>query len=214
MHIAIHLSNHLMAEAIYQLLISNGYDDVAVLGASPPGGRTPQVLLVDPTTLREDLLARYPAAKVLLIDMGLEPEQLCIKLLSYPVHGVISSHAELHRFKKALIAVSKGQIWIDNESLRSLLEETGAISRQGKMRGVTDREKEITECICQGLSNKEIARRLGLSDHTVKSHLHTIFRKCNVTTRSKLITLASQRPWGHAASLAQHVGVRHEEHCG
>ena len=130
MHVVIHLCNHLMAEAIYQLLISNGYDDVVVSGASAPSGSGPHVLLVDSTTLRQDLLARCPTAKVLLIDTGLEPERLCVTFLSYRIHGVLSSHAQLHLFKKALASVSEGKIWVGDESLRALLEETGAILGQ------------------------------------------------------------------------------------
>jgi DNA-binding NarL/FixJ family response regulator len=91
-------------------------------------------------------------------------------------------------------AVSGGQIWIDNESLRALLEDTGAISRPGKISGVTDREKEIIECVCQGMSNREIARRLVLSEYTVKTHLNTIFKKFNISNRSKLMMLAMQSP--------------------
>jgi DNA-binding CsgD family transcriptional regulator len=41
------------------------------------------------------------------------------------------------------------------------------------------------------LSNNEIAQRLALSPHTVKTHLNTVFRKFNVTKRSKLMTLAT-----------------------
>ena len=199
MRIVIHLSNHLMAEAIYQLLVTNGYDDVVVDGRSPANGSIPHVLLVDSATLRQDYLAHHPMAKVLLIDTGLEPEKLCIMLHFYKVHGVLSSHAPLHLLKKALTAVSGGQIWIDSDSLRVLLDDTGAISRQGKISGVTDREKEIIECIRQGLSNRETARRLALSEHTVRTHLRAIFRKCNITSRSKLMTLVTRSPIASAA---------------
>jgi len=200
MQISIHLSNHLMAEAMYQLLVSNGYDDVVVGGASPPSGFTPEVLLVDSTTLTQNLLARYPTAKVLLIDTGLEPERLCLTFLSYRIHGVLSSHAQLHLFKKALASVSAGKIWVGDESLRVLLEETGAISKPPvKVSGVTDREQEIIQCICQGLRNREIARRLDLSEHTVKSHLSHIFSKLHIRNRSKLITLVGQGPLSGSA---------------
>ncbi len=193
MQIAIHLSNQLIVEAIYQLLVTNGYDNVVVDGRCP-ANVAPDVLLVDISTLTHDLLARYPTAKVLLMDMALEPDRLCVTLLSYRIHGVLSSYAQLRQFKKALTAVSEGQVWIDNESLRALLEDTGAISRPGKISGVTGREKEIIECVCQGMSDKEIARRLVLSEKTVKTHLRAIFRKCNVTTRSRLMALATHRP--------------------
>jgi DNA-binding NarL/FixJ family response regulator len=128
------------------------------------------------------------------MDMALEPERLCITLLSYRIHGVLSSCAQLRQFKEALTAVSKGQVWIDNESLRALLEDTGAISKPGKIGHITSREKEIIECVCQGLSNNDIARKLTLSPHTVKTHCNTIFKKLNVTNRSKLMALATHPP--------------------
>jgi DNA-binding NarL/FixJ family response regulator len=193
LHIVIHLSNQLIAEAVYQLLVTNGYDNVVVDGRCP-ANVAPGVLLVDISTLTHDLLARYPTAKVLLMDMALEPARLCVTLLSYRIHGVLSCYAQLRQFEKALKAVSEGQIWIDNESLRALLEDIGAISRPGKIGHITSREKEIIEFVCQGLSNREIARRLALSEHTVKTHLNTIFKKFNVINRSKLMALATHRP--------------------
>jgi LuxR family transcriptional regulator, positive regulator of biofilm formation len=189
MHIAIHLGSHLMSEAIQQLLARSGYDTVVVSGRSPTKGLTPDVLLVDSTTLRQDLLAQYPEAKVLLIDTGMEPEQLCATLLSHRIHGVLSPDTELHLFKKALTAISEGQVWIDNRTVKALLHDAGNISLKGKIGHITSREQEIIDCICQGLSNKEIAKTLSLSEYTVKSHLNTIFKKFNVTSRSKLVSL-------------------------
>jgi DNA-binding NarL/FixJ family response regulator len=190
MTIAIHLGSQLLSEAIQQLLARSGYDTVVVSGRPPTKGLTPDVLLVDSTTLRQDLLARYPDAKVLLIDTGMEPEQLCATLLSYRIHGVLSPDTELHLFKRALTAISEGQLWIDNGTVKTLLHDAGNLSPKGKISHITSREQEIIECICQGLSNKEIAKTLSLSEHTVKAHLSTIFKKFNVTSRSKLVSLA------------------------
>ena len=190
MTIAIHLGSQLLSEAIQQLLARSGYDTVVVSGRPPTKGLTPDVLLVDSTTLRQDLLARYPDAKVLLIDTGMEPEQLCATLLSYRIHGVLSPDTELHLFKRALTAISEGQLWIDNGTVKALLNNAGNISQKGRISHITSREQEIIECICQGLSNKEIAKILSLSEHTVKAHLSTIFKKFNVTSRSKLVNLA------------------------
>jgi DNA-binding NarL/FixJ family response regulator len=74
------------------------------------------------------------------------------------------------------------------------MHDAGNISQKGKISHITSREQEIIEGICQGLSNKEIAERLGLSKYTVKTHLNNIFRKFNVTNRSKLVALATHRP--------------------
>jgi len=190
MTIAIHLGSQLLSEAIQQLLARTGYDTVVVSGRPPTRGLTPDVLLVDSTTLRQDLLAHYPDAKVLLIDTGMEPEQLCATLLSHRIHGVLSPHTEIHLFKKALMAISEGQLWIDNRTVKALLHDAGNLSPKGKISHITSREQEIIDCICQGLSNKEIAKTLSLSEHTVKAHLSTIFKKFNVTSRSKLVSVA------------------------
>ncbi|HUJ90302.1 MAG TPA: response regulator transcription factor [Syntrophorhabdales bacterium] len=188
MHIGIHLSNHLMAEAIYQVLVKNGYDDVVTSGRSPTSGFTPDVLLVDIATLTQDLLAQYPEAKVLLFDTGIEPEKLCATLLSYRIHGILSPHTEIHLFKKALKVVSEGQIWIDNSSVKAVLHDKGMVAQPD---GISGREQEVIDCACQGLSNSEIARKLIISPHTVKAHLTRIFRKLNITSRAKLMTRAA-----------------------
>lgn len=189
MHILIDLGSHLMSEAIFQLLVKNGYDHVVVNGKAPRNAFTPHVLLVDITTLNHALLDRYPDAKVLLIDTGIEPEMLCATLLSYRIHGVLSADTELPLFKRALTAVNEGQIWIDNGSVKALLHDTGSLSQKGKISHISGREQEIIECIRQGLSNNEIAQKLTLSPHTVKAHLNRIFRKFNITSRSKLMAL-------------------------
>jgi DNA-binding NarL/FixJ family response regulator len=198
MTILIHLGNQLMAEAIYQLLITNGYDGV-VCDRPPANGFTPGVLLVDTTTLSQGLLAQYPDAKILLIDTGMETAKLCAILRSYRIHGVLSPRTELQLLKRALKAVTQGEVWIDNALVKASFRDTGAISRTGKINGITNREQEIIECICRGLGNREIARSLGLSEHTVKSHLNRIFSKFHIKSRSKLITLAMHGPLARSA---------------
>lgn len=194
MTILIDLGSQLMSEAIYQFLMANGYDNVVVSGRSPADGFTPQVILVDITTVRHTLLSRYPEAKVLLIDTGVESEKLLAALLSHPIQGLLSTRTEMPLLKKALKAIAEGQIWIDNELVKALLQDSGALSKTGKINGISGREQEIIACVSQGLSNKQIAGRLVLSENTVKAHLNTIFKKLNITSRIKLMTLAVQGP--------------------
>ena len=194
MHIAIHFGNHLVSEAVYQLLVKNGYDHVVTSESPPTNGFIPDVLLVDITTLTQDLLAQHPEAKVLLIDTGIESDTLCTTLLSYRIHGILSPDTELNLFKKALKVVSEGQIWIENSSVKAVLHDRGIVSQRGAIGTISGREQEIIDCVCQGLSNKEIAVRLALSSHTVKAHLNRIFRKLNITSRSKLMTRTMHTP--------------------
>jgi len=194
MNIVIHLQNHLISEAIYELLVGNGYENVVMDEGLLTNEITPHILLVDITTLNHHLLVQYPDARLLLIDTGIEPENMMTILLSYKIHGVLSPHMELHLFEKALKVVSDGQLWIHDQTVKSFLDDAGVISKTGKISGITGREKEIIEHVCRGLSNREIAQRLVLSEYTVKTHVHNILRKFNITSRLKLITLAMNSP--------------------
>ena len=165
MHIMIHLDNHLISETIYQLLITNGYDDVVVSGRSSTNGFTPHVLLVDIATLTHDLLVQYPQAKAFLIDdADMEPEKLCATLLSYTMHGVLTPHAGLQ------------QVWIDNGSVKALRHDAGAISKTGRRKPSNTAPRVERQADYPGLT---------LSEPTVKAHLDTIFRKFNITSRSR-----------------------------
>ncbi len=57
---------------------------------------------------------------------------------------------------------------------------------------LTEREQAVMRLVSQGLGNKEIGRRLSLSDNTVKFHLRNIFAKLNVTTRTAAVSAARQ----------------------
>jgi NarL family two-component system response regulator LiaR len=62
----------------------------------------------------------------------------------------------------------------------------------GRIRGLTDREKEVLRCLQQGATNQEIAARLRISGHTVKTHLDHIFRKLNVHNRTQAAVKAGR----------------------
>jgi two-component system nitrate/nitrite response regulator NarL len=65
---------------------------------------------------------------------------------------------------------------------------------------LTDRERQIMRLVSEGLSNKEIGRRLNLADGTIKVHLHHIFQKLDISNRTILAALAISRNELHAAS--------------
>jgi two-component system, NarL family, nitrate/nitrite response regulator NarL len=65
------------------------------------------------------------------------------------------------------------------------LPKTGAVGAQLAI--LTDREKQVAALVCEGLSNKLIARTLNVSEGTIKAHLHTIYSKLDLETRFALI---------------------------
>ena len=95
MTIFIHLANQLITEAIYQLLVASGYDEVIVSGRPPVRAVIqPDILLVDTTTLQQGCHSPYPDGKALLIDTGMEMEELRATLLSYRIHEILSPDTE------------------------------------------------------------------------------------------------------------------------
>ena len=58
------------------------------------------------------------------------------------------------------------------------------------MNSLTSRENEVVFALAEGLSNKGVSRRLGLSEGTVKVHLHNIYNKLGVKNRTALVVLA------------------------
>jgi two-component system, NarL family, nitrate/nitrite response regulator NarL len=67
--------------------------------------------------------------------------------------------------------------------------EQSAIAERA-LTALTDRERQIMRLVCEGLSNKEIGRRLSITDGTIKVHLHHIFQKLEIGNRTALAALA------------------------
>ncbi|MBM4137601.1 MAG: response regulator transcription factor [Nitrospira sp.] len=191
MIILISLSSRLISEALcdlfkkemdsYQILVDN--DKNAVDNSKP------DIILVDQNTINQKLFSRYPEAKVILIDTGLNYKDIIATLLSYRTYGVLSVYTDQRLVKKALKVVSEGEIWLDNKILKAFFHNAGIISKTGKLNGLTERERSIIKLVCQGNRNKEIAFSLSMSEQTVKAHLNRIFRKFNVSNRSQLVAL-------------------------
>ena len=75
------------------------------------------------------------------------------------------------------------------EGLNPLVAHAGNY-RRDKMKPLTSRERQIALLVCTGLSNKQIARRLDVTEGTVKVHLHNIYVKLTIRNRTMLVLLA------------------------
>lgn len=191
MNILICLKSRVISEALYDLLKKEVSEDRIFVAAGDIDnvGCQPDIILIDNHNLNQKLLLRKPDTKVLLIDTGLEQEDVINLLLSYNLDGVLSTNADASLLKKALNLVHDGQIWIDNNNLKALLSRAGTISKKGRINSVSKREQQIVDLIKRGYKNKEIAAQLFLSEQTIKAHVSRIFRKFNVSTRSQLVSL-------------------------
>ena len=109
--------------------------------------------------------------------------------------GVFSRTEPLKLLAKCIVCVSQGQVWANSKELRYLLEALGEALplRMIDSRGavlLSRREQEVVRCVAEGLSNREIAHRLGLTEHTVKNYLFRIFDKLGVSKRVEVVLYA------------------------
>ena len=107
------------------------------------------------------------------------------------VHHPRSPHlrATLHLKQLSSAGVTRPHFLIECEDLRRALHGGPARSRLPHLARLTRREQEVARLVCEGRSNQEIADDAGLSLPTVKKHVHGIFRKLEVTSRSRLMAL-------------------------
>jgi len=107
------------------------------------------------------------------------------------VHHPRSPHlrATLHLRQLGSAGVARPHFLIECEDLRSAARTGPASSRLPHLVRLTRREQEVARLVCEGRSNQEIADDAGLSLPTVKKHVHGIFRKLEVNSRSRLMTL-------------------------
>ena len=104
--------------------------------------------------------------------------------------GLLAENAGIAEIDAALRAVAEGLIV---RSSRALSSGFSAVQEAEARTLLTPREAQILDAIADGLTNKAIARRLGISLHTVKFHLESVFRKLEARTRTEAVAKAQER---------------------
>lgn len=191
-NIVINLSSLLLCEALRGLLLQDqsNYRVALHQHCTTPYDFQPDEILVDAATLEPSSPGQWPDAKLVLIDTGLAEEVIIRLLVTYRLHGVISTGTGTDLFHKALQTIHADHVWIDNDKLKALLQNPPLAENPTLRERFSSRERDVVFLIADGCRNREIASRLKLSEQTVKSHISRIFRKANVTSRTQLAPLA------------------------
>jgi two-component system nitrate/nitrite response regulator NarL len=105
------------------------------------------------------------------------------------VVGYVTRHASLAELKDAVERAAAGETNLSSRMALTILRHIARLATQhgnpALVPQLTSRELEVAELIDEGLSNKEIARRLRIEVPTVKNHVHSILKKLRVTRRSE-----------------------------
>lgn len=155
----------------------------------------PDVVLADAASVRRsDLVPRAAqiGAKVVAFAVAEEDEAEVLACAEAGVAGFVDRDATLDDVTAALQAVLQGDVRCSPRVAAMMIRRVAALAgvgAQGPDRNITPREREISSLIDLGLSNKEIAVRLGIETATVKNHVHSLLEKLQVRRRGEAAAL-------------------------
>jgi len=140
------------------------------------------------TELVQQIHTQHPATQVIVLS-GFDSTEIATRAAEGGARGYVRKSTRLGAVADAIRIVAKGGIWIDPNLPRKVFDifqrqsgDTEAAAANG-MEGLTRREREVLACVAEGISNQAIARKLCISEQTVKTHLTRIFAKLDVKNR-------------------------------
>jgi DNA-binding NarL/FixJ family response regulator len=141
--------------------------------------------------LLNDLRRLFPKTRVILL-LRLGREDLVINAFRAGAKGVFCRAEPLHRMCKCISVVQEGQIWANSRQLNAVLDAFVGASPLGLLnsqrRGLlTKREKDVVKLIVEGYKNREVAGKLGLTEHTISNYLYRTYEKLGISSRVELV---------------------------
>jgi two-component system, NarL family, response regulator DegU len=134
--------------------------------------------------LMRRMLTVAPNAKICIIAFRAVPATVR-QCLSLGAGGFILKECTLEELYRAIKTVAAGEIAVDPRLAGSLLKGLDPERIPGRTPALSDREMEVIRLIALGLTNRQIATQLNLSEKTIKNHVSHIFRKLKITARTQ-----------------------------
>ena len=156
--------------------------DIAILDISMPGLTGLEILGIANS---ESLSTR-----LVFFTASVEDRELVMSAAA-GVYGIIQKDVALEILLQSLRKVADGQrlLPLPSSDKTALRERESIAIAENALTGLTDRERQIMSLVSEGLSNKEIGRRLNIAGGTIKVHLHHIFQKLEISNRTLLAAL-------------------------
>ncbi|MBP5973687.1 response regulator transcription factor [Brasilonema sp. CT11] len=159
----------------------------------------PDVLLLDVSGQFQELVWEkllssqqqpYPAIVVLTDELDSLDLEAALRA---GVRSILPSSSTESEIVAAVEAIALGLVVLHSDTIEFLLplKESSVRDKQttNPVQALTPREIEVLQMLGSGLSNKAIAKRLNISEHTVKFHVSSIFQKLSVSTRTEAVTV-------------------------
>jgi DNA-binding NarL/FixJ family response regulator len=171
-------------------------DDVELVGVAADGAEavercrllSPDVVLMDldmpvldGVEATRRILAERPETAVIVLTAFSDRRRITTALAA-GARGYLLKDVDAEGVAEGIRAAARGESPLDPRAARTILD---ARSAPDPLAGLSDREREVLGLLVEGLPNKLIARRLEISEKTVKSHLTQVFRELGVTDRTQ-----------------------------
>jgi DNA-binding NarL/FixJ family response regulator len=188
----------------------DGTDGFAVVGAAADGEEAvalasehePDVVLMDLSMPGVDgieatrrLMAVRPESRVVVLTSFSDRERI-LRALDAGAVGYLLKDAEPDELLRGIEAAARGESPLAPKAARAVLT---ARAESRPAAELTAREQEVLGLLAQGLANKQIARRLGIAEKTVKAHLTSVFQSIGVTDRTQAALWARSHDVGGSA---------------
>ncbi len=145
------------------------------------------------TELLRHLHSSHYSARVLMVTAGMS-DRITMDVLHSGVAGIILKHSSPAQLIEAIRTVAQGEIWLDGNLLRTLVSGVkDQYSEPRSARPLTSRQQDVLSGILDGLTNKEIAWNLKVSESSIKAVVQELFHKAGVRTRSQLVRIAIEK---------------------
>lgn len=148
--------------------------DVVVMDLSMP--------VLDGVAATRAILAELPETRIVVLTSFMDRTRVA-DAVDAGAAGYVLKDAEPEELVRAVQSAARGEMPLDPRVTRALVErEDAPRTDAGEL---TEREQEVLVLVAQGLANKLVARRLGISEKTVKAHLTRVFERIGVTDRTQ-----------------------------
>ena len=141
--------------------------------------------VMDGITAIREIKAKLPQTKVLILTTSTVSDDLA-KAIEAGAEGAVTKATANAKLITALRAISAGKRWISPEISELIEQDPPAPS-------LTPRQGEILDCVTRGLTNKDIARLLGISERMVEEHIESLFQKIGAANRAEAVAIALRK---------------------
>jgi two-component system, NarL family, response regulator DevR len=149
---------------------------------------------IDGVQACREIRSRFPDVRVLMLT-SFADEDVVLSSIMAGASGFVTKNVGRAELLKAIRSVAAGESLLDPAVTKQVLDKLVALTQRDREREIdqlSEREREVLTLVAQGHTNREIAEKLVLSEHTARNHVSRIFEKLGLSRRSEAAAYAAR----------------------